>query len=261
VDRPRAPFAPDSLHRFATGKRHASCARCLPNAGDGRSQKERTKMNIWPSKKTMASALGLLVALSGAKAHASGSNKIHFPLFANPGFVKCLARFPDDPSRPPTADVTVTRGKLNDTLRLELHNIRPNLGFDLFTVERSAFNADGSSVGAPPNRGLAWYQSDIQTDANGNGSVKIKTILLDQIFGFDPIVALPPTHTFHVGFWFNSPDEVTNCVANPPAPTTPFNGEHNAGPLAMISLPDAQTGLGPLCTNPDFSTDPVTCNP
>jgi hypothetical protein len=31
---------------------------------------------------------------------------------------------------------------------------------------------------------------------------------------------------------------------------TPFNGEHNAGPLVMISVPDAQTDLGPLCVNP-----------
>ena len=42
---------------------------------------------------------------------------------------------------------------------------------------------------------------------------------------------------------------------------TPFNGEHQAGPLAMITRLDATTKLGPLCTDPDLSTDPATCNP
>jgi len=42
---------------------------------------------------------------------------------------------------------------------------------------------------------------------------------------------------------------------------TPFNGEHKAGPLAMISLPDAETGLGPLCTKPDTSVSPARCDP
>jgi hypothetical protein len=218
-------------------------------------------MNLRHSKKTLASALGLLLATAATQAHAGDVNRIRFELFPNPSFVRCMARYPDDPSRAPRAEVIVTRGKLNDTLRLQLHDFKPNLAFDLFTVENSAFNADGSTAGAPANRGLAWYQSDVEVGPGGNATVDIRTILLDQIFGFDPAVGLKPTNTFHVGFWFNSVDDVNDCVQNPPAPTTPFNGEHNAGPLAMISLPDATTGLGPLCSNPDFSTDPVTCNP
>ena len=45
------------------------------------------------------------------------------------------------------------------------------------------------------------------------------------------------------------------------ADATPFNGEHKAGPVAFISVPNANTNLGPLCTNPNTSTDPVSCNP
>jgi hypothetical protein len=217
-------------------------------------------MNIWPSKKTLASALGLLLATGAARAHAGQPSKIHFELFPNPNFVRCMARNPNDLRRPPRAEVTITRGRLNDTLRLQLHDFKPHLALDLFTVENSAFNADGSSEGAPANRGLAWYQSDIQVGPGGTATVELRTILLDQIFGFDPAVGLKPTSTFHLGFWFDSPNDVADCVDTLPAPT-PFNGEHNAGPLAMISLPDAKTGLGPLCANPDFSTDPVTCNP
>ena len=91
-------------------------------------------------------------------------------------------------------------------------------------------------------------------------SEKIRTILLDQIFGFDPAVSLPPTGTFEVGFWFNNPADAQPCSADPLVPT-PFNGEHQAGPLAMISLPNAATGLGPLCINPDTSVTPARCNP
>src|SRR5215472_4664569 len=93
------------------------------------------------------------------------------------------------------------------------------------------------------------------------GHVQIKTILLDDIFGFDPDVRLAPTNTFHLGFWFDNPQDAAalpSCHFDPTKPT-PFNGEHKAGPFAMISVPDAKTGLGPLCTNPNNSTTPASC--
>ncbi len=64
------------------------------------------------------------------------------------------------------------------------------------------------------------------------------------------------TIQFHVGIWFNNPADATACGFTG---TTPFNGEHNAGPNAMITVPSATTGLGPLCLNP--STTPGKCNP
>jgi hypothetical protein len=206
---------------------------------------------------------GLLVPANAA-AGAPPSGKVHkikFELTPNPAFVKCLARYPDDASRPPKAEVVVTRGELNDRLVLRIKNIKPKLAFDLFTVQRSPLSADGASDPQfKGSFGLAWYQSDVEADEDGDGIVVIKTILLDQIFGFDPDVSLPPTNTFHVGFWFNDPNDAAPCGFDPNKPT-PFNGEHKAGPLAMISLPDATTGLGPLCTDPNTSTDPATCNP
>jgi len=53
-------------------------------------------------------------------------------------------------------------------------------------------------------------------------------------------VALTPTNTFHVGFWFNDPNDANEngCAFDVTHPT-PFNGEHKAGPGAMISVPDA----------------------
>jgi len=185
---------------------------------------------------------------------------ITFELAPNPKFLACLAQFPGDPSRPPRAQVRVDRGALNDRLVLKLANIKPHLAFDLFTIEHSNLLANGTVDPTFTNFGLAWYQSDIQIDGDGDGSVHIQTILLDQIFGFDPAVSLAPTNTFHVGFWFNDPQDAVACGFDPTKPT-PFNGEHKAGPNAMISLPDAVTGLGPLCTNPNTSVVPATCNP
>jgi hypothetical protein len=121
--------------------------------------------------------------------------------------------------------------------------VKPNLSFDLFTIQNSNLLSDGAANPSFLNFGLAWYQSYLQADSNGNVHITIKTILLDQIFGFDPSVGLVPTNTFHVGFWFNNPNDAVACGFDPTKPT-PFNGEHKAGPNAMISLPNQQTNLG-----------------
>jgi hypothetical protein len=190
---------------------------------------------------------------------AAQADVIDFDLHVNPKFQACLG-VPGGPT--PTAHVTVKRGGLNDTLTIQGANIKPHLRFDMFTVQRSALLANGNPDPNFTNFGLAWYQSDLHANSLGQFKTTIKTILLDQIFGFDPDVNLKPTNTFHVGFWFNDPNDanVDGCVFDVTKPT-PFNGEHKAGPVAMISVPDANTNLGPLCTNPNLNTNPPTCNP
>jgi hypothetical protein len=207
-----------------------------------------------------ALAIGVNAARGATDASASGPDVAQFKLVANPKFASCLARFPGDASRQPEADVTVRRGNLNDVLTMHVKNIKPNLAFDLFTVQRSSLLANGTPDPKFTNFGMAWYQSDVQADANGQGQVRVRTILLDQIFGFDPDVNLAPTNTFELGFWFNNPADAAACGFDVTKPT-PFNGEHRAGPLAMISVPNARTGLGPLCVNPDTSVTPARCNP
>jgi hypothetical protein len=214
----------------------------------------------------MAQPRVLLAQSSPAPVCYPGAGSITFPLHVNPKFLGCLA---DGSGSLPTAIATVTRGNLNDTLCLSLAHIKPGLNFDLFTVERSNLLPNGSVDPDFKNIfhnsfGLAWYQSDIHINSGsttaGTGKVTIKTILLDQIFGFDPDldVGLAPTNTFHIGFWFNDPKDAAACGFTG---FTPFNGEHHAGPLAMISVPNPHTDLGPLCTNPDTSTNPPHCNP
>jgi hypothetical protein len=204
-----------------------------------------------------ASVLALALAAQTGLAQTP-PNETTFKLVPNPKFLECLR---GSSEAEPSARVVVERGELNDTLILTIENIKPNLGFDLFTVQRSPFLANGApDPDFKGSFGLAWYQSDVQADEKGQGTVTIRTILLDQIFGFDPDVKLAPTNTFHVGFWFNDPEDARACGFDVTKPT-PFNGEHRAGPLAMISLPNEETKLGPLCTNPDFSTNPVSCHP
>src|SRR5262249_29377513 len=60
-------------------------------------------------------------------------------LFADPPVVRGRPASPADPSPPPSASVTVKRGKLNDRLDITLRNIKPGLAFDMFTVEHSKF--------------------------------------------------------------------------------------------------------------------------
>ena len=208
----------------------------------------------------MWTAIGAMISPLAASAQDK-VDEINFDLVPNPAFLGCLRK---NGYEEPRAHATVIRGKLNDTLILDLDGIKPGLAFDLFTVLRSSLLSEGV---LDPNFkgsfGLSWYQSDIQIGKHADeGHVRIKTILLDQIFGFDPDVALPPTNTFHVGFWFNNPQDAAACgfPANDPSKFTPFNGEHKAGPLAMISVPDPSTKLGPLCTDPDAS-HPGACNP
>jgi hypothetical protein len=210
---------------------------------------------------TAAAFAVMPIANACAQEAAPQVDKIHFYLTANPKFAACLAQYPNDPTRPPTATVTVQRGTLNDTLQLSGKWIKPNLQFDLFTVEKSNLLSNGTADPAFTTFGLAWYQSDVDASATGTISASIRTILLDQIFGFDADLSNPnPINTFHVGFWFNNPNDAGACGFDPTKPT-PFNGEHSAGPVAMISLPDATTDLGPLCTNPNLSTSPISCNP
>ena len=217
----------------------------------------RSKKSMWLARAALVGAIALARVSS-----AQELDQKRFDLAADPAVVRCLAAFPDDPSRPPSASVTVRRGQLNDRLDIQLRNIKPGLAFDMSTVEHSKFLADGAIdpefVARGKSFGLAWYQSDLEVKNSHPNVTTIHTVLVDQIFGFDPVIGLDPTNTFHVGFWFNDPEDAGDCGFTG---FTPFNGEHHAGPLAMISLPDSTTGLGPLCFNPDLSSDPITCNP
>src|SRR5215467_4757954 len=184
--------------------------------------------------------LAFVAAAQSADAQLLGG----FSLKPNPHFLNCLQA---GPTVTPSATVTVGQGALADDLTIVGSGIKPGLAFDLFTVQKSSLLANGTPDPYFTNFGLAWYQTDLQANSSGQIFGTLHTILINQIFGFDPAVGLPPTNTFHVGFWFNNPADASACGF---VGFTPFNGEHHAGPLAMISLPNPITKLGPLCRNP-----------
>ena len=196
-------------------------------------------------KKWFIAALTIVSLGAAGKVALAQVQDIIFPLSPNPKFVSCLGE-PGGPT--PTAEILVQRGEQNDVLILHAEHLRPNLKFDLFTVQNTSLLSNGTPDPSFANFGLAWYQTDVQANSEGNAESIIKTILLDQIFGFDQATGLIPTHTFHVGFWFNNPQDAVACGFDPTKPT-PFNGEQHAGPLAMISVPSSTTKLGPLCTS------------
>ena len=209
-------------------------------------------------RKTVVASMvaAVLTMLAGPAAHAQLLRGFALTVSkANPSILPCLR---SGPTVTPTASVIIAQGTLTDDLVITANGIKPGLAFDMFTVQNSSLTSAGAQNPNFKNFGLAWYQSDLEANSVGQIFATIHTIIVNQIFGFDPGVSLPPTNTFHVGFWFNSLADVSSCGVTTP---TPFNGEHNAGPLAMISVPNATTGLGPLCASPVFSGGTWKCNP
>jgi hypothetical protein len=109
------------------------------------------------------------------------------------------------PKTTPYASVTVRQGDINDDLTISAGGIKPGLGFDMFTVQNSNLLSDGLVNPGFKNFGLAWYQSDLVANSSGLIAGTIRSIFVNEIFGFDAGTTppLPPTNTYHVGFWFD----------------------------------------------------------
>jgi hypothetical protein len=206
---------------------------------------------------TVTIELQALTTIAAGVNPPAETEKVRFSLQPNPKFVKCLAQ---NAWEQPEVDVTVVKGEQNDGLFLRGRNIKPGVGFDLFAVERSALLADGTADPSFDNDfGLAFYQSDVVSNDRGRVRVNLRGIFLNVLFGFAGKSALAPRGIHQVGFWFDAPEDVADCGFDVTKPT-PFNPKHQAGPLAMISVPDAKTGLGPLCIAPDTTVTPAVCS-
>jgi hypothetical protein len=135
--------------------------------------------------------------------------------------------------------VTITPGKLNDTMKVNLHGMPPNTGFDLFVIQQPT---------AP--FGVSWYQSDIQSNDNGYGSATVKGIFDAETFSVSPggTTTFAPTHQYHLGVWFNDPNVPFNLGCEPGATqaiVTPFNGEQHAG-IQVVNTAQFPVDAGPL---------------
>jgi hypothetical protein len=184
--------------------------------------------------RTIVSASIALVLAIAAGAHPASAQLIaFFHLSPNP---QTLACFQSQASVTPTANVIVAEGALTDDLIISGTGYKPGLPFELFTVQRSFLTSTGSIDPKFTTFGLAWYQTELQANPDGQIFGTLHSTLIntpshpgsgvnirDQIFGFDPDVKLPPTNTFHVGFWFNDPTDASACGFRG---FTPFNGKN-----------------------------------
>jgi hypothetical protein len=137
-----------------------------------------------------------------------------------------------------------------EVMKVKVEGLPPNTDFNLFVIQQ-------------PNApfGMAWYQGDIETNAQGVGHGRFVGRFNEETFivapgsllapnvhhnAFPDATQNPPTgpiHTYHLGLWFNTPSDAGK--AGCPGNTTPFSGEHDAGiqVLNTSSFPDLQ---GPL---------------
>ena len=91
----------------------------------------------------------------------------------------------------------------------------------------------------------------------GEGAYRIETFFVAPGSGAAPVVhstppfpdassnpAFSPTHTFHVGLWFNSAADAQ--AVGCPGTVTPFNGDHTAGiqVLSSRNFPSRETNPG-----------------
>jgi hypothetical protein len=151
------------------------------------------------------------------------------------------------------AHVVVEKREENERMNVQVSGLPADTEFDLFVTQLPD---------AP--FGVSWYQSDLETDKKGKGQVTVQGRFNHETFslspggpanGSDPTVGLTgravkdtnaklrPTSQFHLGLWFNSPQDAAK--AGCPGITTPFNGEQNAG-VQILSTRNFPADHGPL---------------
>jgi hypothetical protein len=170
-------------------------------------------------------------SLSNA-AHSKADHRFSFAMVPSPGIKACLHNA--------AGSVTITPGSLNDEMKVKVSGLAANTGYDLFVTEI-------------PNKpfGISWYQSDLETDSHGNGSVVVRGIFDAETFSVapgGPTTQFAPTHQFHLGLWFDDPQVPfkLGCEPGQKAPVvTPFNGEQHAG-IQVLNTANFANNAGPL---------------
>ncbi len=156
-----------------------------------------------------------------------------FKLQVNPGLLSGSFACPAIQNAQATIKITnrFVNGQQNDVMTLTASGLPKSTGFDMFLVQHTPLDS-----GTFSGFGFGWYQSDVESDSSGNASVKGQGIFDKETFIENPSSPFTPIHTYNVGFWFDSPTTEQQVCGNATAPAaTPFNGEQNAGLLAMIT--------------------------
>jgi hypothetical protein len=197
----------------------------------------RRSLRGWPLLALVALALVAWGPLAHAASpsvqalHTQDSQSFTFNLVPSPNITGCL----------PHAGglATITPSSLNDELTVHVTGLAPNTGYDLFVIQ-------------VPNKpfGVSWYQSDLETNGNGEGTVSVRGIFNVETFSISTggTTTFPATHQYHLGLWFNDPQVPFNlgCEPGATAPVvTPFNGEQHAG-IQVLNTSNFPDNAGPL---------------
>src|SRR5438093_5308140 len=186
------------------------------------------KRQLWAV--VVAAALSLVTIALGqgvaAPAGAPADNSFIFDMVPSQGAKTCLPKA--------QGQVTITSLGPVETMHVEVSGLPPDTEFDLFVIQVP-----------DPSFGLSWYQGDMETNAYGQavqdfvGRFSIETFIVAPGSDVAPVIhdkPIPdaatnpqtgPVHTFHLGLWFNVPEDAVKAGCS--GTVTPFNGEHNAG--------------------------------
>jgi len=198
------------------------------------------------SKTLPALAASLMLTALGALSTAAHADEdFKFDMVRSPS----LAAFPGCVPNAHATVRTAPHGAVEE-MNVRVEGLPPKTDFDFFVIQ-------------VPNApfGMSWYQGDIETDEYGIGHGKFIGRFNEETFIVAPgSVAAPsvhnnafpdatlnpktgPIHTFHLGLWFNSPQDAAK--AGCPGNVTPFNGEHNAG-VQVLNTSGFPDQAGPL---------------
>ena len=200
---------------------------------------------IKPMLLVTAAAAALALGTVAARAAPPDGDTFEFEMVRSPG----LAAFPNCLPHA-RARVSIEKNGTVEEMRVRATGLPPKTDFDFFVIQ-------------VPNKpfGMSWYQGDVESNDHGRARQRFIGRFNEETFIVAPgSVPAPqvhsnafpdaqtnpqtgPVHTFHLGMWFNSPQDAAK--AGCPADVTPFNGEHNAGVqvLNTSNFPDLQ---GPL---------------
>ncbi len=199
--------------------------------------------------KTSAILALLMASAAFLPIQASASSKtVAFPMIKSKG---PAASCPN--TLQPSATVIVHTFGTFENLEVFVKGLPPNTDFVIFNIQ-------------VPNApfGLAWYNGDIMTDANGNGVTNLVgrfnkgTFIVSQkalpsanVFPSPPGVLpqsttgakVDPVQIYHLGIWFNDHNDAAK--AGCPGNETPFTSNHDAG-IQILNTGNFPDNEGPL---------------
>jgi hypothetical protein len=173
----------------------------------------------WLPNTLVAAAFALAMTPAAVRAE---KRPFQFDLVpASPAIEACLPNA--------TAKITVFPSDIRgvDTLDVKAQGLPPNTDFAVFLTE--------SPAAAVPPFGAVEYIADFTTNSAGRGSVRVDAVILEA-FSSQVVGGVRVRKELnHVTIWFADPAGDDVCFGPGGGPTTPFDGDGQAGAAALSS--------------------------